>query len=77
MSVLCIVEYQSRTAPPRSPRLRIQTFDSSLATIGTTYLTTAILEAGRLSLDANRRPYAIKYGGEDKHIPTEIIPVEF
>lgn len=54
-----------------------QTFDSKLATIGTTYLTTAILEAGRLSLDAKGRPFDITYGDEDKHIPTDIVPVEF
>ena len=59
------------------PPSQKQTFDSKLATIGTTYLTTAILEAGRLSLDAKGRPFDIKYGTEDKHVPTDIVPVEF
>eukprot|EP00904_Undaria_pinnatifida_P003744 jgi/Undpi1/13370/HiC_scaffold_8.g03029.m1 len=54
-----------------------ETFDSSLATIGTTYLTTAILEAGRRSLDAKGRPFDITYEGEDKHIPTDIKPAVF
>lgn len=64
-------------SPPPLHTLVSQTFDSKLATIGTTYLTTAILEAGRLSLDAKGRPFDIMYRGNDKHIPTEIEPVEF
>lgn len=52
-------------------------FDDSLATIATTYLTTAILEAGRLSLDAKGRPHDIFYEGDDKHIPTRIAPASF
>jgi len=37
-----------------SGRATVESFDHKLATIGTTYRTTAILEAGRLSLDENR-----------------------
>lgn len=42
----------------------MEDFDSSLATIGTTALTTAILEAGRRSLDAGGRGMEIVYGEE-------------
>ncbi len=42
----------------------VESFDSSLATVGTTALTTAILEAGRRSLDAGGRPMDIVYGAE-------------
>ncbi|GAB5030564.1 nad binding rossmann fold oxidoreductase [Nannochloropsis oceanica] len=45
-------------------RARVEDFDSSLATIGTTALTTAILEAGRRSLDAGGRGMEIVYGEE-------------
>jgi hypothetical protein len=45
-------------------------FDGALATIGTTFLTTAILEAGRRSLDDNSRPYDILYEGADKELPS-------
>ncbi|CAM9653926.1 unnamed protein product, partial [Choristocarpus tenellus] len=54
-----------------------QDFNLSLATIGTTFLTTAILEAGRLSLDHKGCPFNILYDGEDQHIPTDIVPVKF
>ncbi|KAG5178493.1 hypothetical protein JKP88DRAFT_183252 [Tribonema minus] len=49
-------------------------FDHTLATIGTTFLTTAILEAGRLSLDNDSRPYNVLYEGADKEIPTRLRP---
>ncbi|CAM9379579.1 unnamed protein product [Chrysoparadoxa australica] len=45
-------------------------FDGKLATIGTTFLTTAILEAGRMSLDAGERPVQITYPEEGGHIPS-------
>ena len=51
-------------------------FDNSLATIGTTALTTAILEAGRLSLDAQGRSFDIEYEGGG-HMPTGIKPATF
>ena len=50
--------------------------DGSLATACTTVQGTAILEAGRRSLDADARPMDILYG-EDGHTPTEIRPHEF
>lgn len=40
----------------------VESFDHHLATIGTTYRTTAILEAGRRSLDLNGQPITIVYG---------------
>ena len=52
-------------------------FDASLATIGTTALTTAMLEAGRRSLDAGGRPFDILYEGDDPHFPSGIRPAEF
>jgi D-galacturonate reductase len=42
----------------------VESFDHQLATIGTTYRTTAILEAGRRSLDEGGRPIAIVYGDD-------------
>jgi D-galacturonate reductase len=42
----------------------VESFDHQLATIGTTYRTTAILEAGRRSLDEGGRPVTISYGDE-------------
>jgi hypothetical protein len=39
----------------------VESFDHQLATIGTTYRTTAILEAGRRSLDEGGRPVVILY----------------
>jgi D-galacturonate reductase len=51
-------------------------FDRSLATIGTTAMTTAILEAGRRSLDAQGRPFDIVYEGHG-HMPTDIRPAVF
>ncbi|KAA0149726.1 hypothetical protein FNF29_05737 [Cafeteria roenbergensis] len=38
-------------------------FDGSLATLGTTFQTTAVLEAGRHSLDDAGRPYRLVYAG--------------
>lgn len=56
---------------------RVEDFDDgSLATVGTTVQGTAILEAGRRSLDADGRPMDILYG-EDGHVPVEIRPHEF
>jgi len=52
----------------------VESFDSSLATIGTTYLTTAILEAGRLSLDSNKSVEII-YDGKTGSIPLDIRPI--
>ncbi|CAM9296570.1 unnamed protein product, partial [Heterosigma akashiwo] len=50
-------------------------FDASLATIDETFLTTAILEAGRLSLDCGGRAVAIEYGDTScPHVPTAVVP---
>lgn len=51
--------------------------DGSLATVHTTLQGTAILEAGRLSLDSDGRPMDIIYDGEKALVPTTIVPHEF
>jgi D-galacturonate reductase len=58
--------------------------DGSLATVGTTMQGTAILEAGRRSLDADGRPMDIVYnnmedggGGHNNNVPVDIRPHEF
>jgi len=51
--------------------------DGRLATIHTTYMGTAILEAGRRSLDADGRPMDIIYGDDKGSVPTGIVPHEF
>src|SRR5690606_33070210 len=45
-------------------------FDGELATIGTTAGTTAILEAGRRSLDRGGEPVELIYNDEQSHVPT-------
>jgi D-galacturonate reductase len=50
--------------------------DGSLATVHTTQQGTAILEAGRMSLDADGQPMDIEYDG-DGHIPIGIKPHTF
>jgi D-galacturonate reductase len=50
-------------------------FDHALATIGTTVLTTAVLEAGRRSLDLGGRPIDILYqDAADPHLPSDLQP---
>jgi D-galacturonate reductase len=50
----------------------VKDFDHSLASIATTYRTTAILEAGRLSLD-NSKSVIIHYGdSQDTCLPTDL-----
>lgn len=61
----------------KAGRAKPEDFDRTLATIGTTAQTTAMLEAGRLSLDAQGRPFDIEYGGPDGHVPTAIRPASF
>eukprot|EP00566_Odontella_aurita_P010413 CAMPEP_0113581564 /NCGR_PEP_ID=MMETSP0015_2-20120614/31378_1 /TAXON_ID=2838 /ORGANISM="Odontella" /LENGTH=424 /DNA_ID=CAMNT_0000486037 /DNA_START=231 /DNA_END=1505 /DNA_ORIENTATION=- /assembly_acc=CAM_ASM_000160 len=51
--------------------------DGSLATVHTTLQGTAVLEAGRRSLDAGGRPMDILYEGEDGVEPVGIQPHEF
>mmetsp|Transcript_6728 Transcript_6728/g.17459 ORF Transcript_6728/g.17459 Transcript_6728/m.17459 type:complete len:475 (-) Transcript_6728:1148-2572(-) len=52
-------------------------FDSTLPTLATTAGATAILEAGRLSLDAGGRPYELVYGDEAAETPSALRPVAF
>mmetsp|Transcript_22683 Transcript_22683/g.36150 ORF Transcript_22683/g.36150 Transcript_22683/m.36150 type:complete len:94 (-) Transcript_22683:2328-2609(-) len=42
-------------------------FNETLPTIHTTLLTTAILEAGRISLDSKCMPVSLDYDGESCH----------
>ena len=51
--------------------------DGSLATVHTTLQGTAILEAGRRSLDSDGRPMDILYEGKDGLVPVGIQPHEF
>jgi D-galacturonate reductase len=51
--------------------------DGSLATVSTTYQCTAILEAGRRSLDNDSRPMDIIYENDDSIEPIDIKPHEF
>lgn len=64
---LFIAAAQQVTSGLASPR----DFDSSLATIHSTFLTTAILHAGRMSLDADGAAIEICYpeGGPASHHP--------
>lgn len=49
----------------------VESFDHQLATIGTTYRTTAILEAGRRSLNSGGLPITLLYSDEaNPCIPT-------
>jgi len=48
-------------------------FDHSLASVHTTALTTAILEAGRRSLDAGGAAMAITYANADSCDPLDIV----
>ena len=51
--------------------------DGSLATVHTTFQGTAILEAGRRSLDADGRPIDLLYESDESLIPTRLVPHEF
>lgn len=52
----------------------LESFDHLLATIGTTYRTTAILEAGRISLNEGGRSVTIAYEDEQNYCqPTRLI----
>lgn len=58
----------------------VRSFDETHPTVNATFLTTAILEAGRRSLDAGGQPMAIQYKGEtghDAHVPVRIVPKDF
>ena len=49
-----------------------QSFDVELATIGTTVATTAILEAGRRSLDRGGAEVALIYSDEFSAVPNNL-----
>jgi len=51
--------------------------DGTVATVGTTMQGTAILEAGRRSLDCDGRPMSIVYDDNCSIIPKDIVPVVF
>jgi len=50
-------------------------FDHRLATMHTTIAVTAILEAGRRSLDAGNLPFGFTYASNDSCEPTGIVPL--
>jgi len=52
-------------------------FDHQLPTIHTTVAATAILEAGKRSLEAGGRPMGLLYDGPSSTVPTGIAPKEF
>ena len=52
-------------------------YDGALPTMATTAGATAILEAGRKSLDAGGRPFEMVYEGETAQVPTAIRAVEY
>ena len=52
-------------------------FDGTLPTLATTVGATAILEAGRRSLDAGGRPFELVYADAAAETPCGIRPVEF
>ena len=52
-------------------------YDGSLPTLATTAGATAILEAGRRSLDAGGRPMQLEYADESAETPVAIEPVAF
>ena len=54
-------EFINAVTEINSGKKKVEDYDGKLATIGTTFLTTAILEAGRRSLDANGHAQKIEY----------------
>ena len=52
-------------------------FDGALPTLATTAGATAILEAGRRSLDAAGRPFELVYADDEASTPIDIRPVQF
>lgn len=63
----------------RAGTATVREFDASLATIHSTFLTTAILDAGRKSLDRAGQPMRIVYGeeGADEAHPVALEPVSY
>ena len=56
----------------KAKRIDMTTCDRKLATIGTTLQETAVLEAGRLSLDNQGRMVDIIYESEMSTVPVEL-----
>ena len=54
-----------------------ETFDGALPTLSTTAGATAILEAGRRSLDAGGRPFELVYDSDTSEVPSAIRPVQY
>ena len=57
-----------------SGRRRAADYDHVLPTMSTTAGTTAILEAGRKSLDAGGRPFELTYDSDTATVPVAIVP---
>ena len=53
-------------------KINVDTCDMKLATIGSTFQETAVLEAGRISLDNQSAMVEIVYEDETSLIPTEL-----
>jgi D-galacturonate reductase len=65
-------------AEVNSGRKKVSDFETAIPTLGTIMGTTAILEAGRRSLDEGGQPYELVYAGEGKfETPVGIRPVKF
>ena len=59
-------------------RATVESYDNTLATIGKTMGATAIIEAGRLSLDAKGQTFEISYDAQGPDAaPAGLIPVAF
>ena len=56
---------------------RRKKFAMTTRTMATTAAATAILEAGRRSLDAKGRPFALVYEDDTAQVPVGIKPVEW
>merc|ERR1712151_204774 len=60
-----------------SGRKRVSDFDGDLPTISTIVGTTAILEAGRKSLDMGGAPFELVYSSDEVHaVPTSMRPAQ-
>lgn len=76
--VRSIETFVDACATINSGKCNVQHFDDgSIATVATTLQGTAILEAGRRSLDAAGQPMNILYQDDTSMIPNDIVPVNF
>jgi len=65
-------------AEVNSGKKKVSDFDGTLPTISTIVGTTAILEAGRLSLDAGGKPFELVYPSDDIYaVPSGMRPAQF